>query len=223
MPSLPIESGQKSYVERLGGHDFRVSASAFFQVNHAQAEQMLRLVGEALPDRGEVFVDAFAGVGTFAVLFADRFERVIAIEESHSAASDSAENIAGTPNVEVHAGKVEDVLPLLDAAPDAIVLDPPRPGCAPAVLAAIVRFRPSVVVYVSCNPTTLARDLRVLVDGGYGIDSVTPLDMFPQTGHIECVSRLSLREQVPEVEQPPATESMSGEAPDEASDADAEE
>ncbi len=215
LPSLPIESGQKWYTERLGGHDFRVSASAFFQVNHAQAEQMLRLVGEALPDRGEVFVDAFAGVGTFAVLFAYRFKRVIAIEESHSAASDSAENIADTPNVEVHAGKVEDVLPLLDAAPDAIVLDPPRPGCAPAVLAAIVRFRPAVVVYVSCNPTTLARDLRVLVDGGYGIDSVTPLDMFPQTGHIESVSRLSLRERVPEDEQPPAPESMSGEAPDE--------
>lgn len=205
-PSIPgaaIETGQKSYTERLGGRDFRVSASAFFQVNNAQAEQMVRLVGEALPTSGRVLVDAFAGVGTFAALFADRFERVIAIEESHSAARDSEVNISDTPNVEIHAGKVEDVLPLLDAAPDAILLDPPRPGCAPRVLASIVEFRPSVVVYVSCNPATLARDLRVLVDGGYGIDHITPLDMFPQTGHIECVSRLSLRDPV---EPPPETE-----------------
>jgi 23S rRNA (uracil1939-C5)-methyltransferase len=87
---------------------------------------------------------------------------------------------------------VEDVLPLLEAPPDAVVLDPPRPGCAPAVLDAIATFRPTVVVYVSCNPATLARDLRVLVDAGYSVDWVTPLDMFPQTGHIECVCRLSL-------------------------------
>ena len=185
-------SGQKWYEEELGGHRFRVSASAFFQVNNAQAEQMVRLVGEALPAQGRVLVDAFAGVGTFAVIFADRFERVIAIEESHSAAKDAIGNIAVTPNVEMKAGKVEDLLPLLDTAPDAILLDPPRPGCAPAVLQSIAEFRPGVVVYVSCNPATLARDLRVLVDSGYVVDRVTPLDMFPQTGHIECVSRLSL-------------------------------
>jgi 23S rRNA (uracil1939-C5)-methyltransferase len=95
-------------------------------------------------------------------------------------------------NVELRIGKVEEVLPLLDSAPDSIVLDPPRPGCAPPVLDAIARFLPSVVVYVSCNPATLARDLRVLVDAGFSLDSVTPLDMFPQTGHIECVARLSL-------------------------------
>jgi 23S rRNA (uracil1939-C5)-methyltransferase len=89
-------------------------------------------------------------------------------------------------------GKVEDVLPLLESPPDAIVLDPPRPGCAPPVLEAIATFRPTVVAYVSCNPATLARDLRVLVDAGYSLDTVIPLDMFPQTGHIECVSRLSL-------------------------------
>lgn len=192
VPGLGIECGQKTYREELGGKCFTVSASAFFQVNHAQAEEMVRLVGQALPQRGRLLVDAFAGVGTFAVIFADRFQRVLAIEESHSAARDMAANVAQSPNVDVRAGKVEDVLPLLDAAPDAILLDPPRPGCAPAVLDAIAKFRPAVVVYVSCNPSTLARDLRVLVDSGYQLDSVTPLDMFPQTGHIECVSRLSL-------------------------------
>lgn len=192
VPGADIESGQPWYEEELAGHRFRVSASAFFQVNHAQAEQMARLVAEALPQQGKLLVDAFAGVGTFAKVFSDRFDRVIAIEESHSASKDAVVNLADAPNVDLRIGKVEDVLPLLESPPDAIVLDPPRPGCAPPVLEAIATFRPTVVVYVSCNPATLARDLRVLVDAGYSLDSVTPLDMFPQTGHIECVSRLSL-------------------------------
>jgi 23S rRNA (uracil1939-C5)-methyltransferase len=192
VPGADVESGQPWYEEALAGHRFRVSASAFFQVNHAQAEQMARLVAEALPGHGRLLVDAFAGVGTFAKVFSERFDRVIAIEESHSAAKDAVVNLSATPNVDLRIGKVEDVLPLLESTPDAIVLDPPRPGCAPPVLEAIATFRPTVVVYVSCNPATLARDLRVLVDAGYSLDSVTPLDMFPQTGHIECVSRLSL-------------------------------
>ena len=190
IPGAPVATGQKSYMEELAGKRFLVSASAFFQVNAPQAEEMVRLVGEALPERGELLIDGFAGVGTFAVIFADRFERVLAIEESNSAARDSEANLRQAPNVEMLAGKVEDVLPELEIQPDAIVLDPPRPGCAPIVLSAIKEFRPRVVVYVSCNPATLARDLRVLVDGGYRLEWVTPLDMFPQTGHIECVSRL---------------------------------
>ncbi|OAI40282.1 hypothetical protein AYO38_06095 [bacterium SCGC AG-212-C10] len=189
---LVLDTGQKEYRERLAGKDFAVSASAFFQVNSAQADEMVRLVGEALPESGDVLVDAFAGVGTFAVLFAHRFRRVIAIEESASATKDAEENVRQAPNVEVLAGKVEDLLPELIARPDAVLLDPPRPGCAPAVLTAIIEFKPKVLVYVSCNPATLARDIRTLCDGGYRLDSVTPVDMFPQTGHIECVTKLSL-------------------------------
>ena len=191
IPDVPFETGQKAYVEELAGRRFDVSASAFFQVNHAQAEQMVRLVGEALPERGDLLIDGFAGVGTFAVIYSDRFERVLAIEESNSAAKDSERNLAQAPNVEMLVGKVEDILPDLEVRPDAIILDPPRPGCAPPVMRAILEFQPSTVVYVSCNPATLARDLRILVNGGYQLDSVTPLDMFPQTGHIECVSRLT--------------------------------
>ncbi|MCK9520646.1 MAG: class I SAM-dependent RNA methyltransferase [Dehalococcoidia bacterium] len=192
IPGVDFETGQKWYIEELGGKRFQVSASAFFQVNSAQAEQMVRLVGEALPERGRLLVDAFAGVGTFAVIFADRFDRVTAIEESHSAAKDALVNLEQAPNVEMRMGKVESILPLLEIPPDAVLLDPPRPGCLPEVLEAIIRFRPTTVVYVSCNPATLARDLRILVDGGYTLESVTPLDMFPQTGHIECVAKLEL-------------------------------
>jgi 23S rRNA (uracil1939-C5)-methyltransferase len=190
IPGLPLPSGQTSYLERLAGHEFVVSASAFFQVNSAQAEEMVRLVGEALPARGRLLVDAFAGVGTFARIFADRFDSVVAIEEANSAARDAKVNLQQVKNARIRVGKVEDILPDFEDRPDAIVLDPPRPGCAPPVLSAIVRFRPRVVAYVSCHPATLARDLRILVDGGYRLTDVTPLDMFPHTGHIECVSRL---------------------------------
>ena len=210
VPGLELGSGQKWYTEELAGRRFQVSAAAFFQVNSAQAEEMVRLVGEALPERGRLLIDAFAGVGTFAAIFADRFDEVIAIEESHSATKDAEVNTADTPNVEMRAGKVEDILPLLDVRPDAILLDPPRPGCAAPVLRAIARFRPSSVVYVSCNPATLARDLRVLVDAGYLLERVTPLDMFPQTGHIECVAKLVLADPdwqpEPEPEPPSETE-----------------
>jgi len=192
IPGLDRPSGQKAYLEKLGGHYFSVSESAFFQVNSEQAEKLVALVGAALPPSGRLLVDAFAGVGTFAVLFADRFRRVIAIEESVSATKDAKQNIKETPNVSIRVGKVESVLPALEIEPDAVLLDPPRPGCAAPVLDAILRMRPAVVVYVSCNPATLARDLRVLVDGGYRVDGVTPIDMFPQTGHVESVTRLSL-------------------------------
>jgi 23S rRNA (uracil1939-C5)-methyltransferase len=197
LSAIAVESGQKAYVERLGGHDFQVDTASFFQVNAEQAEQMVRLVGEALPPSGQLLVDAFAGVGTFAVIFARRFQRVVAIEESAAAVRDARVNIPPGSNIELKLGKVEDVLPYLERQPDAILVDPPRPGCHRAVLEAIVHFRPGTVVYVSCNPSTLARDLRILVDGGYALDHVTPIDMFPQTGHIECVAKLSLRDPSP--------------------------
>jgi len=191
---VSFETGQPWYRERLAGFTFRVSASSFFQVNHEQAEALVRLIGEALPARGRLLVDAYAGVGTFAVIFANRFERVIAIEESPSAVRDAAENLTQAPNVEMREGKVEELLPYLFPAPDVILLDPPRAGCLPEALQAILRLRPVELVYVSCNPTTLARDLRTLVNGGYRLLSVTPLDMFPQTAHIECVAKLELGE-----------------------------
>ncbi len=188
---LPDESGQDHYVEELGGRRFRVSASSFFQVNSAQAEKLAALVGDELPCRGELLVDAYAGVGVFAALFAGRFERVIAIEESTSALRDAEVNLAGIENVEFRRGKVEALLPELDVTPTVVLLDPPRAGCAPETLDALAALAPPTVVYVSCNPTTLARDLRRLAGEGYALERVTPIDMFPQTAHIECVSRLT--------------------------------
>jgi 23S rRNA (uracil1939-C5)-methyltransferase len=200
-------SGQTSLDEELLGRRFRVSAAAFFQVNRPQAERLIELVRERVdagrslaarsgssPDGAEgpsgVVVDAYGGVGTFAVLLSPHVGKVISIEESGPAVQDARINAEGLANVELVLGKTEEVLGQLPGPVDAIVLDPPRSGCQPEALHAVIEHGPRRVVYVSCEPETLARDLRVLVDAGYELLEVQPIDMFPQTHHIECVATL---------------------------------
>ena len=188
-PDMP--SGQQSYEEELCGERFRVSASSFFQVNTEQAETLVRLVREGLrlqPD--DVLLDAYAGVGTFAKVLANEVAAVLAIEVAASSVADGRHNTAALPNVRWIEGEVERVLPDLEVRPTAVVLDPSRQGCAPPVLRALIDAAVARIAYVSCEPTTLARDLRVLADGGYRIAHVQPVDLFPQTYHIECVSIL---------------------------------
>lgn len=206
----------------LLGVPFRVDGTAFFQVNTrresrpdlapllagswqpadggvSMADVLAAVVlrGLALTGR-ETLLDAYAGVGTFALLAAPRAHRVIAVEEVAVAATDARENARslGIENVTVHARKVEQFLPALAARGeriDAVILDPPRGGCDPVVLDALLALAPTRIVYVSCDPATLARDLAVLA-ARYDLTAVQLVDMFPQTFHSESVTVLTRRE-----------------------------
>ncbi|HEY7127103.1 MAG TPA: class I SAM-dependent RNA methyltransferase [Ktedonobacterales bacterium] len=192
---------EETFEEELAGKRFLVRPSSFFQTNTAQAEQMAALVLRGLQvGPGVTVADAYCGVGTFALLLAQQAGRVIAIEESASAVRDARFNVREAPNVEILQGKTEEVLPRLTEQIDGLVLDPPRQGCQQPVLDALVARKVPRVVYVSCDPTTLARDLKYLCQArtAYQLLEVQPLDMFPQTAHIECVAVLRLAGSVDE-------------------------
>ena len=191
-PAVPLATGQKRYRESVAGRPFQVASPSFFQVNTEQAAQLVETVRTALNLQGtETLLDAYAGVGAFAILLSPYAKKVYAVEESSAAVADARENAAGLDNVEFLLGKTEEILVDLPEPPDAVILDPPRAGCQPAALAGIVNLAPPRLVYVSCDPETLARDLKALGNGGYAIDQIRPLDMFPQTHHVECVAVLT--------------------------------
>jgi 23S rRNA (uracil1939-C5)-methyltransferase len=175
---------------------FRISARSFFQVNPAQALVLYRQVAAYADLTGEeTVVDAFSGPGTIALFLAGAAARVTGIEEVPEAVADARQNAArnGIMNVEFLAGRVEEVLGEMLARsfrPDVVVLDPPRAGVAREALETIARLGPRRLVYVSCNPATLARDLGILQGYGYRTLEVQPVDMFPQTTHVEAVARL---------------------------------
>ncbi len=179
--------------EHLLGVPFRIRPSSFFQTNTRQANRMAELVLELMPrGAGVTLVDAYCGVGTFARLLAPRVEAIVAIEESASAIRDARWNLRDAENVSIVQGKVDDVLPEMRQRLDGLVIDPPRAGCQRAVLEALADRRVPRVVYVSCDPATLARDLAYLCNTrhAYRLVSVQPLDMFPQTAHIETIATL---------------------------------
>lgn len=181
--------GDNYITEVVAGHTYRISASSFFQVNTPQAAQLVRLVSSYLDLRGdETVLDAYCGVGLFTTHLAERAELVISVESEASAVDDLLENTEDQANVEIVEGAVEDVLPDVSTAIDAAVLDPPRSGVDRAALDALVEHGADRIVYVSCDPATLARDAKRLTRADYELAEVQPVDLFPQTYHIESVS-----------------------------------
>ncbi len=205
-PDIGVTTGQKRYTESVDGKDFLVSSPSFFQVNVDQAVAAANVVRDRLQLGPEdVLLDAYTGVGTFAILLAPYVKRVIAVEESSAAVADARQNASELRNVDFVLGRSEDVLRTLPDTPDVVVLDPPRSGCQPRALESLVQMAPSRVAYVSCDAETLARDLKILCAGGYRLDEVAPLDMFPQTHHVECVALLFLGESSIEPASPSLT------------------
>jgi 23S rRNA (uracil1939-C5)-methyltransferase len=181
--------GDNYITEVVAEHTYRISASSFFQVNTPQAAELVRLVLTHLDlQGGETVLDAFCGVGLFTTHIAEQAELVIGIESSPSAVDDLLVNTEDMDNVEIVEGAVEDVLPEITIPVDVVLLDPPRGGVERSALDALVELDPTRIVYVSCDPATLARDAKRLGRSGYRLVESRPVDMFPQTYHVESVS-----------------------------------
>ncbi|MGC9469873.1 MAG: 23S rRNA (uracil(1939)-C(5))-methyltransferase RlmD [Anaerolineae bacterium] len=178
-------------IERIHDREFRISATSFFQVNSAQAAQLVNIVMGALDLQGtENVLDAYCGVGLFTAFLAEEASAVTGIEANPPAVMDAGYNLADFDNVSLLKGSVEDLMSGVEERFDAIIVDPPRTGLAAEVVDAIVAQAADRLVYVSCDPATLARDLRRLVRQGYSLEWVQPVDLFPQTYHVENVALL---------------------------------
>lgn len=169
--------------------DFKVSAGSFFQTNLDGAGTLVSAVRDAvIQSPCSSIMDVFCGVGLFSAFLADDSEHIIGIESSLSACDDYAVNLDEYDNISLYQGKAENIIPLIKEKPDCIIVDPPRAGLKHEAAQALIEKSPNLLVYVSCNPSTLARDARNLAEGGYNLESSTLVDMFPQTFHIESVN-----------------------------------
>ncbi len=187
-----VIAGQDHFFINILGKEFRVSAGSFFQVNTLMAEKMVEHLLAKLPvTASSTLIDVYSGVGLFSKFFAPTCGRVIGIEESESSCEDFAFNLDEFDNVELYEGAAEEVLPGLAGQIENLshmIVDPPRAGLEKFALDAIIDLMPQVIAYISCDPSTLARDAARLIHGGYRLLEVTPFDLFPQTYHIESIS-----------------------------------
>lgn len=183
--------------DKIGNIEYRISPLSFYQVNPVQTE---RLYGTALEfadlSGGEIVWDLYCGIGTISSFLAQKAQKVYGVEIIPEAIDDARANAErnGIKNVEFFVGKAEEVLPEQyeknQVYADVIVVDPPRKGCDSVCLDTILKMEPKRVVYVSCDSSTLARDVKYLCENGYEVKRVRPVDMFPMSGHCECVVKL---------------------------------
>ncbi len=188
-----VLAGSAWLVMEVLGRPFRVSAGAFFQVNTPMAEAMVQHILDRLPHYAALgpqttLLDVYCGVGLFSAFLAPQVGRLIGIEASPAACEDFEVNLDEFDNVELYEAPAEMVLPGLDVQPQVVLVDPPREGIDRRALDALLQLSPQVLVYVSCDPATLARDAKRLAAGGYRLAQATPFDLFPQTYHLESIS-----------------------------------
>jgi 23S rRNA (uracil1939-C5)-methyltransferase len=184
-----VLAGSDHIYMRVLPRDFKVSAASFFQVTTVMAGKMVEHLITNLPlSQSTTLLDIYCGVGLFSAFLAPKCGCVIGIESSESSCVDFAVNLDEFDNVEIYEDEAEAVIPHLEAKPDIVLVDPPRAGLDKAVVDGILKLSPSLIAYVSCDPSTLARDAARLINGGYRLKEVTPFDLFPQTYHIESIS-----------------------------------
>lgn len=189
--------GEEYIHDTIGDLKFAISALSFYQINPKQTKILYDKALEfADLTGGETVIDAYCGIGSISLFLAQKAKKVYGVEIVPEAIEDAKKNaeINGLSNTEFVVGQAEEVMPKWTAEglkPDVIVVDPPRKGCDESLLNAMVEMAPKRIVYVSCNPSTLARDLVTLTEGGYKLKKVQPVDMFPQTTHVECVALMS--------------------------------
>ncbi len=188
--------GEDAYHDTLLGHTFAISSKSFYQINPKQTEELYSLALEAAKLTGkETVVDAYCGIGTISLALADKAEHVFAMEIVPDAIEMAKRNAEenNISNVTFEVGAAEELLPQWaekGVKADVILVDPPRKGLEPSFIDAAVEMNPDRIVYVSCNPSTLARDLALFDEKGFKATEVTPVDLFPQTLHVECVVAL---------------------------------
>lgn len=189
--------GRDVIYDTIGNVKFAISARSFYQVNPKQTKVLYEKALEyANLDGAETVVDAYCGIGTISLFLAGQAGHVYGVEIVPEAIEDARRNaeLNKLKNVVFEVGKAEEVIPAWHekgVKANVIVVDPPRKGCDEALLQTIIKMKPKRVVYVSCNPATLARDLRILEDGGFHTEEVQPVDMFPQTMHVEAVAKIA--------------------------------
>lgn len=199
---IEIIYGGSTICDTIGDLKFNISPLSFFQVNPVQTEVLYKTALDFANLKGdEVVIDAYCGIGTISLFLAQKAKKVYGVEivpEAIEAAKENA-RLNNITNAEFYVGKSEDIVPQLyneqNVQPDVIVVDPPRKGCEASLLNLMLDIKPEKVVYVSCDSATLARDLKILCEDKYTVRKVQPVDMFPQTGHVETVCLLTRKVQ----------------------------
>ena len=187
--------GKPTIHDKIGRLKFNISARSFFQVNTAQAEILYKTALDFANLRGnETIIDAYCGTGTIGLFMAKKTRKVIGVEVVSSAISDAIKNASENKirNAEFIVGDAVKILPrIFDSVyAEVVIVDPPRAGCDKKVLETFAAMKPEKIIYVSCNPATLARDLKILDALGYGTKKIQPVDMFPFTSHVESVTQI---------------------------------